>query len=169
MENESEDDLKPVEDLEVEPIEKNPDGLPARQFEFRSQGPIIEFERKGAPKFVRCEETAAKIRALAAEGISKQAVATLAGITLLTLKKRYNEDYVAGQGGMEVVVARAAMEQVRAGNPQMIMFVAKTKLGWSEHNVLEHTGTVQAVVSAKPLSKEEFAAKFLNPPDSKDE
>ena len=62
---------------------------------------------------------------------------------------------------MAETVASAAMEQVRSGNPQMIMFMAKTRLGWTETNVLEHTGTVNAVVSAKPLSREEFEARYL--------
>jgi hypothetical protein len=37
----------------------------------------------------------------------------------------------------------------------------KTKLGWVENQVIEHTGEVRAVVSSKPLSTEEFTQRFL--------
>lgn len=64
---------------------------------------------------------------------------------------------------MQEVVARGLMEQAMAGNPQVLMYLGKAKLGWSEANIVEHVGTVNAVVSAKPLSREEFEAKYLNP------
>jgi hypothetical protein len=34
-------------------------------------------------------------------------------------------------------------------------------LGWTEANVVEHVGEIRAVVSAKPLSRDEFVAKYL--------
>jgi hypothetical protein len=37
----------------------------------------------------------------------------------------------------------------------------KTKLGWSEQQTLEITGEIRSVVSAKPLTKEEFVQKYL--------
>jgi hypothetical protein len=49
------------------------------------------------------------------------------------------------------------------------MYLGKSKLGWTENNVVEHVGTINAVVSAKPLSREEFEAKYLNPPDETDD
>ena len=70
---------------------------------------------------------------------------------------------------MQEVVATAAMEQVKAGNPQMIMFVAKTRLGWNETNIVAHVGEVRAVVSNKPLTEAEFEARYLNPPEEKDD
>lgn len=111
---------------------------------------------------VKDPEVSQKVMEMARVGLSKTAVAILCGLTRNELYKHYLDDYERGQSNMEHIVAAAAMEQVMAGNPQMIMFVAKTKLGWSEHNVIEHTGTVNAVVSARPLSREEFEKKYLN-------
>ena len=111
---------------------------------------------------VKDSEVSQKVMEMARVGLSKTAVAILCGLTRNELYKHYLDDYERGQSNMEHIVAAAAMEQVMAGNPQMIMFVAKTKLGWSEHNVIEHTGTVNAVVSARPLTKDEFAAKYLS-------
>lgn len=114
--------------------------------------------------FIRNEETAAQIRRMAAVGLGKGTIAAACRITAGRIEK-YIEDFEAGRRQMAECVAGAAMEQVRAGNPQMIMFMAKTRLGWSEHNVLEHTGTVNAVVSAKPLSREEFERRYLSVED----
>ena len=116
-------------------------------------------------RYEKDPEIALRIRDLARTGLSKKGTALMCGLSPVELTKWYGEDYDAGQSSMEHVVAAAAMEQVMAGNPQMIMFVAKTKLGWSEHNVVEHVGTVNAVVSARPLSREEFEAKYLTKDD----
>lgn len=126
----------------------------------------------GATTPIRYEkdvETSARVRRLAAIGLSKNATAIAARITLGELNRHYLEEYMAGQAGMQEVVATAAMEQVMAGNPQMIQFVAKTKLGWNETNIVEHVGEVRAVVSAVPLTKEEFAARYLEKSEDSEE
>jgi hypothetical protein len=41
------------------------------------------------------------------------------------------------------------------------MYLGKSKLGWTEANVIEHVGTINAVVSARPLSREEFEKRYL--------
>ena len=51
------------------------------------------------------------------------------------------------------------------GNTPILLHLIKTKLGWSEQQIIEHVGEIRAVVSAKPMSKEEFVQKYL----SKDE
>jgi hypothetical protein len=61
------------------------------------------------------------------------------------------------------------MEQAMAGNPQVLMYLGKSKLGWTEANTVEHVGTINAVVSAKPLSREEFEKRYLNNDADEDE
>lgn len=126
----------------------------------------------GATEPIRYEkdpETSARVKRLAAIGLTKNATAIAARITIGELNRHYAEEFMSGQAGMQEVVATAAMEQVMAGNPQMIQFVAKTKLGWNETNVVEHVGEVRAVISAVPLSKEEFAARYLEKSTEEDE
>jgi hypothetical protein len=84
------------------------------------------------------------------------------------LRNFYNNDFLAGESRMQEIVAMAAMEQVKAGNPQMIMFVAKTRLGWNETNIVAHVGEVRSVVSSKPLTEAEFEARYLNPPEERE-
>jgi len=57
------------------------------------------------------------------------------------------------------------MDQALAGNPQVLMYLGKSKLGWTEANVVEHVGEIRAVVSAKPLSREEFEQRYLRKDD----
>ena len=113
------------------------------------------------PTSPRDPDTAAMVTRLSKVGLNQTAVAVAARITPDALRKYYLADYHAGQASMQEVVATAAMEQVMAGNPQMIQFMAKTKLGWNETNIVEHIGEVRAVVSAVPLSKEEFSKRYL--------
>ena len=94
-------------------------------------------------------------------GLSKSAVAIACRLSPNELTKWYGEEYAAGQAGMQEVVARGLMEQAMAGNPQVLMYLGKSKLGWTEANTVEHVGTINAVVSAKPLSRDEFEARYL--------
>lgn len=114
-------------------------------------------------------EIAAMVKRLAAIGLNQTAVAIAARIGANDLRKYYMEEYRAGQATMQEIVASAAMEQVAAGNPQMIQFMAKTKLGWNETNIVEHIGEVRAVVSAVPLTKEEFSKRYLEQNSEEDD
>ena len=106
-------------------------------------------------------ETIGAVTRLAKLGLSKSAVAIACRLSPTELTKWYGEEYAAGQAGMQEVIARGLMEQAVSGNPQVLMYLGKSKLGWSEANVIEHIGTINAVVSAKPLSRDEFEARYL--------
>ena len=112
-------------------------------------------------------ETIGAVTRLAKLGLSKSAVAIACRLSPTELTKWYGEEYAAGQAGMQEVIARGLMEQAVSGNPQVLMYLGKSKLGWSEANVIEHIGTINAVVSAKPLSRDEFEARYLS--ESKEE
>lgn len=106
-------------------------------------------------------EIAGAVERLGRLGLSKQAVSIACRVTLEQLNRLYIEEYEVGRANMQEVVARGLMEQALAGNPQILMYLGKSKLGWTEANVVEHVGEIRAVVSAKPLSREEFVAKYL--------
>ena len=112
-------------------------------------------------RYEKDPETSAAVTRLAKLGLTKTAVAIACRLSPNELTKWYGEEYAAGQAGMQEVVARGLMEQAMAGNPQILMYLGKSKLGWTEANVVEHVGTINAVVSAKPLSRDEFEAKYL--------
>lgn len=120
-----------------------------------------KYELEVAPIPKRNPDVAAMVKRLSRVGLNQTAVAIAAKISPDELRKYYMEDFHAGQASMQEVVATAAMEQVMAGNPQMIQFMAKTKLGWNETNIVEHIGEVRSVISAVPMTREEFEAKYL--------
>lgn len=121
-------------------------------------------------RYEKDAETSAMVTRLAKLGLSKSAVAIASRLSPQELTKWYGEEYAAGQAGMQEVVARGLMEQAMAGNPQVLMYLGKSKLGWTEANTVEHVGTINAVVSAKPLSREEFEQRYLkNDTESEEE
>lgn len=112
-------------------------------------------------RYEKDAETMGAVTRLARLGLSKSAVAIACRLSPTELTKWYGEEYAAGQAGMQEVVARGLMDQAMAGNPQVLMYLGKSKLGWTEANTVEHVGTINAVVSAKPLSRDEFEARYL--------
>jgi hypothetical protein len=166
MKNDSESDLnRPVVSEDVV-AEKNPEVLPVER-------PIVvnPSRRKdySNQRYEKDPETMGAVTRLARLGLSKSAVAIACKLSPQELTKWYGEEYAAGQAGMQEVVARGLMEQAMAGNPQVLMYLGKSKLGWTEANTVEHVGTINAVVSAKPLTKEEFERRYLNNDAESDE
>ena len=75
-------------------------------------------------------------------------------------------DFLDGQSKMQRNLAGKAMEEAMEGNTPVLIHLLKTKLGWNETQILEHSHEVRSVVSAKPLSKEEFIQRFLQNDDT---
>lgn len=158
---ESDSDSKEAGVAEIVPAEKNSEPVSS------GEPPIVLPTRKQTRTdysnafHEHDPEVAATVTRLAKLGLSKTAVALGAGITPLHLNKWYLDEYLAGQASMQEIVALGLLEQAKAGNPQVLMYLGKSKLGWTESNVVEHVGEVRAVVSAKPMSKEEFEARYI--------
>lgn len=162
----NEDDLKTEVVIEADENLKNLEVLPVNPLASLGKNRRTDYSSQ---RYEKDAEVGAMVTRLAKLGLSKNAVAIAAKLSPLELTKWYNEEYLAGQAGMQEVVARGLMEQASAGNPQVLMYLGKSKLGWTENNVVEHVGTINAVVSARPLSREEFAAKYLGTKDEVDE
>lgn len=113
----------------------------------------------------RNEDLACQVRDLGRLGLSKGNAALAARITPYLLDKYYLEDYLEGVASMQRGLASVAIAEAMNGNTPILLHLIKTKLGWSEQQIIEHVGEIRAVVSAKPMSKEEFVQKYL----SKDE
>jgi hypothetical protein len=94
-------------------------------------------------------------------GLSKGNTAIACRISQYILDKYYLEDYLKGVTEMQKGLATVAIQEAMNGNTPILLHLLKTKLGWSEQQVIEHVGEIRAVVSNKPLSKEEFMQKYL--------
>lgn len=117
---------------------------------------------KQSPSHTKCDRIGAQIRDMARMGLTRGNVAIAARISPYILDKYYADEYAAGEGEMRKGLATVAMAEALNGNTAILLHLVKTKLGWNETQLIQHSGEVRSVVSAKPLSKEEFAEKFLN-------
>lgn len=133
--------------------------------DYKEDLPVKKKASVPQPKIQKDEVIAGQVERLASLALSKNAIAIACRLTPDQLERHYKEEFLLGQAKMQADVAGAAMEQVRKGNPAMIMFIAKSRLGWTETNVVEHVGEIRAVVSNRPLTREEFASKYLEQSD----
>ena len=153
METENETDLKQSEGSETSPITAKSTPLPNTV--------LPEVLPKQSPSHEKCERIGAQIRDMARMGLTKGNVAIAARISPYLLDKYYADEFAQGEGEMRKGLASVAMAEAMSGNTAILLHLVKTKLGWNETQLIEHSGEVRSVVSAKPLSKEEFIQKFL--------
>jgi hypothetical protein len=158
MQDENKAPTESDEVTSVEPVEVLASELPVAS-------PLLEV-KPNTPYHVRSEQLAAQVRDLAAFGLSKTSVSITARISLYILEKYYMNDFLDGQSRMQRKLAAKAMEEAMDGNTPVLIHLLKTKLGWNETQLIEHSHEVRSVVSAKPLSKEEFIQKFLQNDDT---
>lgn len=149
-----------MDDLEAKIVEvevvKNGENF---DLNVQNEAPVIH---KQSPSHTKCDRIGAQIRDMARMGLTRGNVAIAARISPYILDKYYSDEYAAGEGEMRKGLATVAMGEALNGNTAILLHLIKTKLGWNETQMIQHSGEVRSVVSAKPLSKEEFAEKFLN-------
>lgn len=115
---------------------------------------------------VKDEQLGLQIRDMAALGLTRSQCAFAARLSPYLLEKYYTEEYLAGQAEMQKGLASKAVQEALDGNTPILLHLLKTKLGWSEQHQIEISGEVRSVVSNKPMSKEEFVAKYLTHDES---
>lgn len=156
MENES--DLKRVE--VTEELAKLPESNIEENVVIEVLPPILR-EIPQTRHHVKDEQLGLQIKDLARLGLSKSASALAARVSVNILDKYYLNEYLAGQAEMQKGLASVAIAEAMNGNTPVLLHLLKTKLGWSEQHQIEISGEVKNVVSHKPMSKEEFVAKYL--------
>lgn len=107
------------------------------------------------------EQLGLQIRDLARHGLSKSSTALTARVSVYILEKYYLDEFLEGQAEMQKGLASVAIAEAMNGNTPILLHLLKTKLGWSEQHQIEISGEVRNVVSAKPLTKEEFVQRYL--------
>lgn len=113
-----------------------------------------------SPQFARQTVTMAGL------GMSKGQVALALGMAYNTFDKYYSAEFNAGASEMRKKLAAKAVEEALGGNTALLLHLVKTKLGWVESQVIEHVGEVRAVVSAKPMTAEDFEKRYLKRSES---
>lgn len=94
----------------------------------------------GRPAHEPTDENKTKVKTLAAVGIRHEDIAAKLGISADTLTKYYRKELDDGRVDANAAVAKSLYEQAKTGNTAAMIFWLKTRAGWKETQVNEHTG-----------------------------
>jgi hypothetical protein len=81
-----------------------------------------------------------QVKTLAAVGIRHEDIAAKIGISADTLTKYYRQELDDGRIDANAQVGKSLYEQAKNGNTTAMIFWLKTRAGWKETQVQEHTG-----------------------------
>ena len=98
-------------------------------------------EGVGRPAHQPTDQNRLQVKTLAAVGIRHEDIAAKLGISADTLTKYYRQELDDGRVDANALVAKSLFEQAKAGNTTAMIFWLKTRAGWKETQVNEHTGT----------------------------
>jgi hypothetical protein len=103
-------------------------------------------------------ESRAVVRELAAFGIPQDRIAERLEISSKTLREHYTDEIDNAKDEANLTVYKTAFSLATSGEcPAMTMFWCKTRMGWKETNVVEHSGGIQHYDLTK-LTDEQFRA-----------
>lgn len=106
----------------------------------------------GRPPHEPTDQNRLQAKTLAAVGIRHEDIAAKLGISADTLTKYYRKELDDGRVDANAVVAKSLYEQAKTGNTAAMIFWLKTRAGWKETMVNEHTGADGAPLSIKVVS-----------------
>ena len=99
--------------------------------------------KRGRPAHVPTDETRKQVEAMVGFGIPELDLAPLIGISDMTLRKYYKEEIRNGTTKANVKVAQSLYTKALGDNSNAVtaaIFWLKTRAGWKETSVHEHTG-----------------------------
>ena len=97
-------------------------------------------EGVGRPAHQPTDQNRLQVKTLAAVGVRHEDIAAKLGISADTLTKYYRQELDDGRVDANALVAKSLFEQAKAGNTTAMIFWLKTRAGWKETQVNEHTG-----------------------------
>jgi transposase len=103
-------------------------------------------ESAGRPPHEPTDQNKVQVKTLAAVGIRHEDIAAKLGISADTLTKYYRQELDDGRVDANAQIGKSLYEQAKKGNTAAMIFWLKTRAGWKETQVTEHTG-----VDGKPL------------------
>lgn len=74
------------------------------------------------------------VLSLVVAGYTHVSIAKVLGISQKTLVKYYKEELETGKGHIDDLCVSQIIEGMRAGSVPLLIFYAKTKMGWREQN-----------------------------------
>lgn len=90
---------------------------------------------RGRPSYKPTEEHKSLISALVVAGCNREQMAAAIGISPVMVSKYYGKELETAKLRADAMVTGKLMEQIRKGNVACIIFYAKTRMGWREHDI----------------------------------
>ena len=97
-------------------------------------------EGVGRPPYQPTDQARLQVKTLAAVGVRHEDIASKLGISADTLTKYYRQELDDGRIDANAQIAKSLYEQAKSGNTTAMIFWLKTRAGWKETQVNEHTG-----------------------------
>ena len=94
------------------------------------------------------QETRQTVQLHVTVGTRQDIVAQIIGIDAKTLRLHYRNELDLSSAKANAVIGGALFNKAKGGDTAAMIFWAKTRMGYRETNVLEHTGTVKHEVGA---------------------
>ena len=89
------------------------------------------------------ENTAKLVRLLASLGITQASIAEQVKISLAVIKKVYRKELTEGKNYVHDLIHKTIVQLALKGDRTLLIFYAKTQMGWKETQKLEHEGALE--------------------------
>lgn len=97
----------------------------------------------GRPKFEPTDEERKLVENLSGAGVPVKSIATLVrdGIDDKTLMKHFRRELDVGKARANATIGKTLFNQAVGGNISAAIFWAKSQMGWSEKQIIDHSFT----------------------------
>jgi hypothetical protein len=95
--------------------------------------------------FVPTDAHRKQVEAMSAYGIPQADIARVVGVSVPTLTTYFREEIDTGSTKAHAKVAESLFKKATGDGPQAVtaaIFWAKTRMGWSERQIIEHDGAL---------------------------
>jgi hypothetical protein len=94
----------------------------------------------GRPPYIKTEDDAKLVEALAIAGVTQSLIAQIVKISEPTLRKNFRTQLDTSKARANAIISQALFKKAKDGNVVAQIFWLKTQAGWKERNALELTG-----------------------------
>lgn len=116
----------------------------------------LQIRRNGPKPYDPSPETRMVVRALSANGLTREQIATYLRIDLKTLRKNFEEELRDGFATIYASISGKLVQKALAGDITSIIFWLRTQAKWSTTNRHEVSGINGAPIDVRQLSTEQI-------------
>lgn len=109
----------------------------------------------GRPPFIPTDEERKLVENLSGAGVPVKSIATLVrdGIDDKTLMKHFRRELDLGKARANATIGKTLFNQAVGGNISAAIFWAKSQMGWSEKQIIDHTSSDASLISSMSVEQ----------------